>query len=59
MLAKRIGIQTQGATAIDVINQIKELENKGIPVAWMATGGGRYHLDDVPSDNSRLIVQTR
>jgi len=40
MLTKRIGIQTQGATATEVINQIKELENKGIPVAWMATGGG-------------------
>ena len=40
MSPKRIGIQTQGATATEVINQIKELENKHIPVAWMATGGG-------------------
>ena len=40
MAHRRIGIQTQGGTFGEVFAQIRELEEKGVHAAWMATGSG-------------------
>ncbi len=40
MSDERIGVQAQGSTSRQVIATIQELEEAGIPAAWMPTGSG-------------------
>jgi alkanesulfonate monooxygenase SsuD/methylene tetrahydromethanopterin reductase-like flavin-dependent oxidoreductase (luciferase family) len=38
---KRIGVVVSGRTAADVLEQIEQHEQAGIPTVWMTTGGAR------------------
>ena len=36
---RRIGVAAMGGSAVDIVNRIEDFERRGIPAAWLTTGG--------------------